>query len=349
MHLGLKQLRAFFLAHRDDPHLVLATVTGTDGSTYRKAGAMMLLAGDGSHAGLISGGCLEGDLAGHAREVYADGQTRAVSYDLHDDADLVLGLGLGCGGDIHLWLHRFGQADGFGALGALFEAVGERRSALLGLAEPGSGRGAGLLVAGEVYTGTADLEAALRGARSAGSEQPRAWQIDLPGTREAARLLLVRVDPPPQVLICGGGPDARPLAAQVAALGWDCTVSDHRPAVLEDGRWPGSVTTCLARPARLGEALDLGGVDAAVVMTHHLEHDADYLAQLLQTPPAYLGLLGPAQRRRQLERRLDAPVGLIRGPAGLDIGGELPESIALSIMAEIHAVLSRRNPVSVGG
>ena len=122
MDLGLEELAAWFEAHRDEQHLVLAVVIATGGSTYRKAGAMVLIAADGSHAGLISGGCLEGDLVQRAAEVFADGQARRHSYDLNDDPELLMGLGLGCGGDIHLLLQRLDRADGFGVLPGAFAA-----------------------------------------------------------------------------------------------------------------------------------------------------------------------------------------------------------------------------------
>jgi len=71
MHLGLSSLLEFYRAHRKDDALVLGTVIATEGSTYRKPGAMMLIARDSSYRGLISGGCLEADLAGHAEQVFA--------------------------------------------------------------------------------------------------------------------------------------------------------------------------------------------------------------------------------------------------------------------------------------
>jgi CTP:molybdopterin cytidylyltransferase MocA len=78
-------------------------------------------------------------------------------------------------------------------------------------------------------------------------------------------------------------------------------------------------------------------------MTHKLEFDQRYLAQLVQNPPAYIGLLGPAGRQRQLLQGLgDAAAALesrVYGPVGLDIGAELPEEIAISLIAEVQAVL----------
>ncbi len=53
--------------------LVLGVVLETAGSTYRKPGALMLIAADGNYAGLLSGGCLEGDLREHASTVRQTG------------------------------------------------------------------------------------------------------------------------------------------------------------------------------------------------------------------------------------------------------------------------------------
>ena len=89
MHLGTPALLEFFRAHRSDDSLVLATVVATVGSTYRKPGAMMLIARGGAYEGLISGGCLEGDLLQHAAGVFTSGQASRVTYDMHADEDLV--------------------------------------------------------------------------------------------------------------------------------------------------------------------------------------------------------------------------------------------------------------------
>jgi xanthine dehydrogenase accessory factor len=54
MHLGLSALLAFYHQHQADESLVLGIVIATEGSTYRKPGAMMLIAADSSYHGLIS-------------------------------------------------------------------------------------------------------------------------------------------------------------------------------------------------------------------------------------------------------------------------------------------------------
>ena len=86
-----------------------------------------------------------------------------------------------------------------------------------------------------------------------------------------------------------------------------------------------------------------------VIMSHHLENDAEYLRQVAGAPPAYVGVLGPAARRERLFEMAGCRNLPAFGPVGLDIGAELPESIALSIAAEIHAVLNQRDGQSLTG
>jgi xanthine/CO dehydrogenase XdhC/CoxF family maturation factor len=92
--------------------------------------------------------------------------------------------------------------------------------------------------------------------------------------------------------------------------------------------------------------VELSGFDAAIVMSHHLASDRQYLAQLSTSDISYVGLLGPKERRRRLLAELgDAAAALdgrLHGPAGLDIGAVGPAAIALSIISEIYSVLSVR-------
>ena len=81
MHLGIPALLGFYRNHRQDESLVLATIIATEGSTYRKPGAMMLISRDGAFEGMISGGCLEGDLLHHAAQVVSTGDTAFFTYD----------------------------------------------------------------------------------------------------------------------------------------------------------------------------------------------------------------------------------------------------------------------------
>lgn len=351
MHLGLRELGEFFASHYLQQPLVLATVVATSGSTYRKTGALMLMAADGSHAGLISGGCLEDDLAVHARAVFEQGRPARVVYDLKDDPELVWGLGLGCGGSVEVLLKVLRKGEGLEVMQQLFQEISTGRDASLALVfETETDRlpmGSLALIAGRnVSLGKPWLLEALAAEPFSAGRSVTA-DLTLPGGATASALL-IQAKAPPAVLVCGAGPDSVPLVNQVLAQGWACTVVDHRPAYARADRFPGRAAVVCQRPEQLAPLLKKG-FSAAVVMSHHVEHDTHYLRALAGHPPVYIGLLGPADRRDTLLKTLGDAAPAVHGPAGLDIGAELPESIALSIMAEMHAVMNGRSaqPLSI--
>ena len=346
MHLGVPALLDFFVRHKDEEALVLATIIATQGSTYRKPGAMMLVSGDGSFEGLISGGCLEGDLLEHAAQVFQDGLPHYVSYDMHADEELVWNLGLGCDGVIHLLLQRLERDSGFGFFESLKAAHDQRRPVLLGLltgSDDKSDLGVHALIDNtDISTGDPELLEFLEGYR----DPWPAWRTrceSLAGGGSGRDVFLIHMPAPPSVLICGAGPDSLPLARILSDLDWEVLLVDHRPAYGRQERFPAGCRVLRCRPAELERKLELKRLDAAVIMSHHLGHDREYLEQLSRHDLPYLGVLGPRARREKLKQMSDCLDRVVFGPVGLDIGAELPEAIALSIAAEIHAVLNGRD------
>jgi xanthine/CO dehydrogenase XdhC/CoxF family maturation factor len=166
----------------------------------------------------------------------------------------------------------------------------------------------------------------------------------LGGTSESLWVLAVPVALPPRLLLLGAGPDVLPLVDFAGRLAWRITVYDHRPAYAEASRFAQAEQVLLGRPEALAESVDLDRYDAAVVMSHHLPSDLAYLRVLSATHIPYVGLLGPARRREKLLADLGnaapALAPRLRSPIGINIGGRAPESVALSIVAEIHARLT---------
>jgi xanthine/CO dehydrogenase XdhC/CoxF family maturation factor len=165
------------------------------------------------------------------------------------------------------------------------------------------------------------------------------------GAAQATTSFLQYLGPRPHLLICGGGPDAIPVAAGAVALGWKVTVVDHRPAYAVPRHFPGA-TVLRADADKLRSAVDLERCHAAVVMSHHLASDASYLRIAKPGSPQYVGLLGPRSRREHLANELgDAMNALtprLHSPVGLNIGAVTPEGIALAIVSQIHAWLAGR-------
>jgi xanthine dehydrogenase accessory factor len=300
--------------------LVLATVIRTAGSTYAKPGAQMLIASDGEYAGLLSGGCLEGDLREHARGVAATGAAVIVSYDLRSTTDQLFGLGAGCEGAMDILLTRVAAQEDWQPL------------------------------AGMAASFRADRELSVCFVVASDEREFPLGQVVPPDRRSAippnVALFTATIAPAPRILLLGGGPDARPVAELCAFLGWRVTVVDHRASYLLPERFPGATRLVEARADELAARLPLADHAAAIVMSHHLESDLHYLRALSRSAVPYVGLLGPAGRREKLLADLGAEAAALlprlRAPVGLDIGGRAPESIALSIVGEVHAALSGR-------
>jgi xanthine dehydrogenase accessory factor len=340
-------LPLFDRARLSNEPLVLATVIRTGGSTYAKPGALMLIASDGEYAGLLSGGCLEGDLREHARGVAASGTARIVSYDLRSTTDQLFGLGAGCEGAMDILLTRHCAEDGWQPLPLMassFRKGNECRIAFVTASrEPSIPLGLTFPVDGAIPK-FIEVDESLRGAHRAACAAPP--NTVTRATTPEVELFVAAVPPPPRILLLGGGPDARPVATLAAFLGWRVTIVEHRSAYLLPGRFPPGTELIETRAADVTQAVRLGDHAAAIVMSHHLESDLHYLRALAHSAVPYVGLLGPAARREKLLADLGADAQTLRprlrAPVGLDIGGRAPESIALSIIGEVHAVLEGR-------
>jgi len=147
--------------------------------------------------------------------------------------------------------------------------------------------------------------------------------------------------------------DARPLVSIAHELGWYVSVWDSRPANARREFFL-SADKILNFPVEaLRQYVVDKKVNAAVLMTHNIFLDAQALQQLHQANLQYLALLGPVNRRDKVfkEAQLNqADLSLpLAAPAGLDLGGELPEGIALSILAECHARLKQCEAASLSG
>jgi xanthine/CO dehydrogenase XdhC/CoxF family maturation factor len=320
---------------------VLATVVATAGSTYRKAGARMLILASGGHLGLLSGGCLEADLKEHADEVLGSGIARAVEYDMRGPDDILFGIAAGCEGAMRVLLEpaRSGTAAETAVRAAARRVRAGLPTTLVAVHESTD------LPLG-TYTAAPPLPPALTTAAAQVLAASISREVGSDAEGRRARAFVQYLAPAPHVLICGGGPDAQPVVASARALGWRVTVVDHRPAYALAARFPGAAVKLIPAPS-LRSAVELEGCHAAVVMSHHLPSDAAYLRELAQAGrPAYVGLLGPAARRERLVCELGSDMAALRprlrGPVGLDLGAATPEGIALAIISQMHAWLAGR-------
>jgi xanthine/CO dehydrogenase XdhC/CoxF family maturation factor len=168
-------------------------------------------------------------------------------------------------------------------------------------------------------------------------------------TAEPAPAVELRRGEPCTLIIFGAGNDVLPLVNMAGILGWKTTVIDGRPAYAKKERFPASCSVILAKPEQVIEQLTINSRTAIVLMTHNYNYDVAALEQLIKINCNYIGVLGPRKKLQKMFEELngkgtviDDKIQNIYGPVGLDIGAETSEEIALSIIAEIKAVFSKR-------
>ena len=314
---------------------VLVTIVHVEGSSYRRPGARLLVGHTGECAGTISGGCLEAEVVRKAAWKIRSGAIVERYSTMFDDTAEVP-YGLGCGGVVDLLLEPIDTPECLALLNAMERALGGERSIVVTWL-PGGGkllRRAILSADGKVLFASEGLsEKKLECARG----------LD-PGCVYEGRFV-EELRAPQRLFVFGAGDDAKPLVAMAAMMGWTVAVADGRPHLVREERFP-LATGVLKIAGDDIAALGVCSDDAVVLMTHSYEQDRALLPSLLLLSPRYLGLLGARHRSSLLVHETSALTGLsmeecckrIWAPVGLDLGGDGPEAIALSIMAEMQAV-----------
>lgn len=294
----------------------LATVVRVEGSAYRREGAKMLIPADGTPVGMLSGGCLEDDVRELAQATLADGRPQLVTYDMRSDDDSLWGLNMGCNGLIDVLVELVGPA-----VTAMAEeyCAGRPCTTFVGTAE-GPLRGRRLTI---------------RADGSRVGDLPVTETTPVRAGHLAEGLYAEPVVPPPLLWVVGAGADAPALVKAAAAAGWRVRVVDRRAKYADPARFPEAAEVLHMEPADMVARAGRGAY--AVFLHHNFDHDRDYLTAMLGTGARYLGVLGPLRRTRKILGEGELPAE-VYAPVGLDIGGEGPEAVAASIVAEIQAV-----------
>lgn len=270
----------------------LATLVQTQGSTYRKAGARLLVDPDGGTLGVLSGGCLEEESGRRGKDVIKNGSPALLDFDTRRF--------YGCDGQLKILLEPLPPADPKGNLiTKIGRLLSDREICRILVRFEGDDLGSEIL--------SADTFVA-----------------------ERQGLLIDTVPLPIRLLLFGSGPEIEPIIQLAANLGWIVDLFSHASQLPEDFR-PDAQT-------------------GAVIMNHHFGRDLLALDRLLSLRLRYIGLLGPRKRRIELLTRLSeyrsngftTSSENLFSPAGLDIGSEAPEEIALAIVSEVAAVLANR-------
>ena len=338
---------------------VLATVVAVEGSSYRKPGAHMLLAQDGRRAGTVSGGCLEAEVARRAWWLTSSGPAVERYSTQEDDGERPYGSG--CGGVVYLLLERRQTAGPL--LSALEEAFNARIPVAIAtvLEGPHIGKNAlaGLNNKASEVSQNGSVDSGLHSLAALALENRASFESTIPIAGIATRVWTGYCPARPGLWIFSAGDDAKPLLAMAQELGWFVAVADGRAHLATRDRFPSAdevlTLPIFDLPAKAADYLRTRPTDAAVVMTHSFDQDSHILASLLalDSPLSYVGVLGPQRRTRELlveaghllglsdtTESIDRRLAQLHAPTGLDLGGETPAAVALSILAEVQKVLA---------
>ncbi|WP_438445221.1 XdhC family protein [Gorillibacterium sp. sgz5001074] len=298
----------------DQERYAVATLLAVKGHSYRKPGALMLFGSDGPAAGVLSPGCLEADLAEHARAVIESGHAATVTYDLDETEDPVWGEPAFCGGSVTVLLEPL---------------EGELKEALLQLRY--------WIDQGKevVFNRILDHRGRVQAYRliEEGGTSKRFGRVVRSYWTWSARY-----GPKPRILLFGGGPERLPVAELAVQSGFQAVLADWRERSGGPEQEAADISRVLAPVTELIDAVKPGPRDRVLLLSHHYQHDRSLLEQLVALPVRYIGILGSRMRVSRLLENLAAPEDpRIHGPVGLAIGAEGPMQIAVSIVAELIA------------
>ena len=359
----LKEIvKAYDAAVQSGKGVALASVVHLEGSSYRRPGARMLVNDEGELTGAISGGCLEGDALRKALYALSQQRSRLVSYDTSDEDDMTIGIQLGCAGVIQVLFEPIDPDKQDNPIQLIRKALAIRQEAVMVtlfnlsnkhadqpgtclLMESNGNISGSIPIQGIEKFVMEDVLQTMRNKKSVFRE----YQAD--GISMTAFIEFLQ--PPISLVVVGAGNDAVPMMQIADTLGWDVRIVDGRNTHARPERFVAACQVLVSKPEAVLDQLSMDSRTVFVMMTHNYNYDLSMLKALLPTQTPYIGMLGP---KKKLDRMLDelrqegmklddAMLSKVHGPTGLEIGAETPEEIALSIIAEIQAVVEGK----VGG
>lgn len=315
----------------------------------------MVVAPDGTVAGSVSGGCVEGSVYELATEVMASGTPVLQRYGVSDDD--AFEVGLTCGGILDVFVEPV-SANTFHQLSAIADDIEAHRPVAVAtvIAHPdASWVGRRLVVHRDVADGSLGSQRAdaavtddARGLLAAGRSEVLTYGPDGQRRGEGMEVFVASHAPRPRMLVFGAIDFAAAVAQQGAFLGYRVTVCDARPVFATSARFPTADEVVVDWPHRyLAAQAEAGAIDARTVicvLTHDPKFDVPLLEVALRLPEvAYIGAMGSRRTHEDRMARLrdagmtTAELARLSSPIGLDLGGRTPEETAVSIAAEIIA------------
>lgn len=338
----------------------LATVVRVEGSSYRRTGARMLVMDDGQWVGGISGGCLEGDALKRAKLAIYKSEASLITYDTTTDNEHQIGVGLGCNGIIDVLLCPLDFSDKNNPVELLKHCAENSRETNVIITITGIYGNFLEIKAGDAfnYLGASSLSNLGENAQlfdekiqkqiEIGHSAPQ--KIELADGRKMD--IFIEILPPEiHLVLFGHQYDVYPLVRITKELGWRVSIVANP---LKINKNIAAFSDEIIAPEN-AHNLNIDPHTAMILMAHDYKTDKENFKKLLKTNAPYIGLLGPRVRSEKIFNELknegivfsEKDFERIFAPIGLDIGAVSPEEIALSLVAEIRAIFSKREGKSL--
>lgn len=305
---------------------VLVTVVDLEGSSYRKPGVRMLILENKKMIGAVSGGCVEKDILRQSESVFKTGIAKMMTYDGR--------YRLGCEGILYILIEPFNPEMAF--FNDFNACLKDRQSF-------------NIKSHYSKTIGEHDFIGSVVSFLSNSYAISKSFKLN-----QDIAVFEETLKPCFKLMIFGAEHDAVELCKLAHYTGWDVTVISGPLESKTMADFPGATAFFSVSP----DALELHSIDrqtAVVLMSHNFANDLKYLLELKDSKPAYLGILGPSKRREKLVLQFleycadvdEAFIENIHAPAGLNLGAETPQEIAISIVSEILSVVRQQEPKSL--
>ena len=314
-------------AHHSGLKSVLASVVALDGSSYRRPGVRMLIKDNGSMVGAVSGGCVEKEILLQSASVFKTGTSKIMTYDGR--------YRLGCKGILYILIELFEPETAFYT--SFKKVIRDRKSF-------------------EITSYYHKKEEETCSISSKIKIEDTIFSIHKNEDKRAIKNLAdysvftQKMQACFKLIIIGSEHDAVQLCKFAVLTGWQVTIVANITESKSIEDFPGA-SEFHAINAEDVRNLPIDNETAIVLMTHNFANDLRYLVALNNANTPYIGILGPTQRREDLLAQFieycpdvnDIFLETIHGPAGINIGAETPQEIAISIISEILSIIRNQN------
>ncbi|WP_109831606.1 XdhC family protein [Reichenbachiella versicolor] len=321
--------------------LALVTVLEVYGSSFRRPGAMMLVTANSRWYGAISGGCLEGDALKRAKSSLKEGKPSIVMYDTVNDEENALGPRIGCNGIVKVmiepiksnWLDELAMLD-MNQGGFFVTKISQNQNSVFRAFL--STEGEKLFSEIDGWPPERDFEQMVNVSTKSGDGE---WIVqELPALKK--------------IVICGGGNHIVPLINLAKTIGWEVTLTDPCVAHSAPALYPQADNVIMQQADQVSEGMTALENTAFVITSHSPDYIKQVLSSTISNGAQFVGLIG---NRIRLQKVLTEQFGktiptVVKAPVGLDLGGNTPEEMSLSIVAEVQAFFNKKAglPLSQG-